>query len=115
MLRFPEGRHHAGKPAVLSISNLTELGRAYTPAEIAALSQVARGRGMALHVDGSRFANAVAGTGHTPAELTWKAGVDVMSFGGTKNGCLIAEAVIFFDPERGRDFGYARQRAGQGY
>jgi threonine aldolase len=67
---------------------------------------------MTLHMDGARFANAVAGAGVSPAELTWKAGIDVLSFGATKNGALAAEAVIFFDPARVADFEYRRKRAG---
>jgi threonine aldolase len=77
------------------------------------LAQFAKGRGLAVHMDGARFATAVAGLGVAPADLTWRAGVDVMSFGGTKNGCLAAEAVVFFDPSKAANFAIARQRAGQ--
>ncbi len=113
--RYPDGAVHQGRPVAVSVAQLTELGTAYRPDELAALSEVARARGVALHVDGARFAGAVAGLGVAPADLTWRAGVDVLSFGGTKNGCVAAEAVIFFDPARARDFGLARQRAGQGF
>jgi threonine aldolase len=112
--RYPEGVVHHGRPVAVSVTQLTELGTAYRPDEIAAIAEVARARGAALHLDGARFAGAVAGLGASPADLTWRAGVDVMSFGGTKNGCVAAEAVIFFDPSQARDFGFARQRAGQG-
>jgi threonine aldolase len=103
--------HHA-QPAAISISQATEAGTLYTPAEIAALGALARRRGLALHMDGARFANAVAALGCTPAEITWRAGVDVLSFGATKNGALAAEAVIFFDPAKAVDFAYRRKRGG---
>ncbi len=106
------GGVHSAKPAAISLAQATERGTVYGPDEIAALSEVARREGMALHVDGARFANAVAYLDCTPAEITWKAGVDVLSFGATKNGAFCAEAVVFFDPERVRDFEYRRKRAG---
>lgn len=113
--RYPDGNVHYGRPMVASVSEITELGAAYTPAEITAIATVAKQRGMAVHMDGARFAGAVASLGVTPAELTWKAGVDVLSFGGTKGGCVAAEAVVFFNPADSRDFGFARQRAGHGF
>ena len=103
--------HHA-QPAAISISQATEAGTLYAPAEVAALGALARRRGMALHMDGARFANAVAALGCAPAEITWRAGVDVLSFGATKNGALAAEAVIFFDPAKAADFAYRRKRGG---
>jgi threonine aldolase len=103
--------HHA-QPAAISISQATEAGTLYTPAEIAALGALTRRRGLSLHMDGARFANAVAALGCAPAEITWRAGVDVLSFGATKNGALAAEAVIFFDPEKAADFAYRRKRGG---
>jgi threonine aldolase len=103
--------HHA-QPAAISISQATEAGTLYTPAEVTALGALARRRGLALHMDGARFANAVAALGCTPAEITWRAGVDVLSFGATKNGALAAEAVIFFDPAKAADFAYRRKRGG---
>jgi len=106
---------HAGQPIALSLTNLTELGAVYTVAEVRALADVAHERGCIVHMDGARFANAVAALGVTPAELTWRSGVDVLSFGGTKNGCFAAEAVLFFDPAAARDVAFQRQRAGQGY
>ncbi len=109
---YPPGFVHHGQPAAVSLSQLTEFGAAYRPGEIAALAATARERGLGMHMDGARFANAVAATGATPADLTWRAGIDVLSFGGTKGGCWCAEAVIFFDPARAADFGYRRKQAG---
>jgi threonine aldolase len=103
--------HHA-QPAAISISQATEAGTLYSPAEVAALGALARRRGLALHMDGARFANAVVALGCAPAEITWRAGVDVLSFGATKNGALAAEAVIFFDPGKAVDFAYRRKRGG---
>lgn len=109
---FIRGEHDP-KPAAVSLTNATELGTTYAPAEVKAVSDLIRRRGMKLHVDGARFANAVVGRGVTPAEMTWKAGVDVMSFGATKNGAMILEAVIFFDLKLADDFLYRRMRGGQ--
>jgi len=109
---FQRGFVHHVQPAAISLTQSTELGTVYSPGEIAAISELARQQHMTLHMDGARFANAVAGAGVSPAELTWKAGVDVLSFGATKNGALAAEAVIFFDPARVADFEYRRKRAG---
>jgi threonine aldolase len=97
----------------LSIAQGTEFGLAYDPDEIAALSAAARARGLRMHMDGARFANALVARGCSPAEMTWKAGIDVLSFGATKNGCLMAEAVIVFDPALAEDFRFRRKRAGQ--
>lgn len=105
---------HAGPPAVLTLTNATEYGTVYAPERVAALAAAAKGRGMMVHVDGARFANAVAATGASPADLTWRAGVDLMSFGGTKNGCIIAEAIVVFEPGRFPDLANIRQRAGHG-
>lgn len=99
-------------PAALSISQATECGLAYAPDEIARLAETARSRGLRLHMDGARFANALVYRGSTPAEMTWKSGVDVLSFGATKNGCLAAEAVVVFDPALAASLGYRRKRAG---
>lgn len=110
--RYPPdpGRH--GRPVALSLSNLTEYGTAYSPDEVTLLAALARKAGLGVHMDGARFGNAVAGLGVSPAELTWKAGVDVLSFGGTKGGCWLAEAIVFFDPNQAADFAYIRKRAG---
>lgn len=104
---------HAPKPTAISLSNATELGRVYSPDDIAALAGVVRPKGMKVHMDGARFANALISIGCTPAELTWKAGIDVLSFGGTKNGGMMLEAVVFFDVNLAEDFLYRRKRAGQ--
>mgnify|MGYP001767120393 CR=1 FL=1 len=109
---FIRGEHDP-KPKGVSLTNATELGTVYSPAEVSAISALIRPRGMKLHMDGARFANAVAGLGCTPAELTWKSGVDAMSFGATKNGAMMLEAVIFFDLGLAEDFAYRRMRAGQ--
>jgi len=109
---FIRGEHDP-KPRGVSLTNATELGTVYSPAEVKAFSDAIRPRGMKLHMDGARFANAVAGLGCTPAELTWKSGVDVMSFGATKNGAMMLEAVVFFDLGLAEDFAYRRMRGGQ--
>ena len=103
--------HHV-KPGALSLSQATEWGTVYTPDEVSALTAVARQHGLPVHMDGARFANAVVHLGCTPAEATWKSGVDVLSLGATKNGALCAEAVVFFDPARARDFERRRKQAG---
>ena len=113
--RFREGNVHHGRPVAVSLTEITELGATYQPDEVAAIVEVARGRRMAVHMDGARFAGAVAALGCAPADLTWRAGVDVLSFGGTKNGCLAAEAVVFFDPSAAVGFALARQRAGHAF
>lgn len=97
----------------LSISQGNEFGQTYTPGEIAALAAICRQNGLKLHMDGARFSNAVVALGCSPAEMTWKAGIDLLSFGGTKNGCLMAEAVIFFDRALAADFKFRKKRAGQ--
>lgn len=96
----------------LSITNVTETGSVYSPAEITALTAAAREFGMASYLDGARLANAIVAAGCTPAEMTWKAGVDVVSFGGTKNGLMGVEAVILFDPDKAWEFELRRKRAG---
>ena len=109
---FIRGEHDP-KPAAVTITQASELGTVYRPAEIAAIAELARSRGMRLHMDGARFANAVVAAGVSPAELTWKAGVDVMSFGATKNGAMALEAVIFFDTALAEDFSWRRMRSAQ--
>ncbi len=103
---------HGVQPACLSLTNLTECGTMYSPAEIKSLSAAAKKQGMKTHLDGARFANAVVASGQSPAALTWQAGIDVMSFGATKNGAIAAEAVLFFDQALAKDFKYRRMRAG---
>jgi len=109
---FIRGEHDP-KPKAVSLTNATELGTCYAPHEVKAMSELIRPRGMKLHMDGARIANALAGLGVTPAELTWKAGVDALSFGATKNGAMMLEAVIFFDLPLAEDFAYRRMRGGQ--
>lgn len=103
---------HTVQPAVLSLTQATEFGTSYRPEEVAALSDVARRYKLKVHMDGARFANALAFLGCAPAEVTWRAGVDVLSFGATKNGALAAEAVVFFATSLVRDFELRRKRAG---
>jgi threonine aldolase len=108
---------HYNKPGALSLTQATELGTLYTPAEIGALAEVAHARGLAVHMDGARFANAAAALhardGTTPAGFTWRAGVDVLSFGGTKNGMLTTEVVVCFNRELARDFAWRVKQSGQ--
>jgi threonine aldolase len=103
---------HQVPPMALSITNATEYGLSYRAAEVAALGEVARARGLGFHMDGARFANAVAFSGQSVADLTWRAGVDVLSFGFVKNGGMNAEALIFFDPEKAENVPRLRKRAG---
>ena len=103
---------HQVQPAAVSITNASEYGLVYRPDEVAGLSEVCRARGLGLHMDGARFANAAATLGCSPAELTWKAGVDALSFGFVKNGGMSAEALIFFDRKLAADTRYRRKRAG---
>ncbi len=110
---FGAGVVHHAQPAVLSISQSTELGTLYHPAEIAELAAVAKHHQLAFHMDGARIANAVAAHGCRPAEITWQAGIEALSFGATKNGCIAAEAVVFFDREKAKGFTFRRKRAGQ--
>jgi threonine aldolase len=105
------GPHHV-TPAVASITQATEAGTVYRREEIAAIAAVARDRGMAVHMDGARFANALVRLGMTAAEASWKAGVDVLSFGATKGGALAAEAIVFFDPKRAEGMSERRKRGG---
>ena len=104
---------HYPKPRVLSITQPTEMGTLYTPTELDAIGELTRRLGLRLHMDGARFANAIAAQGVAPKELTWKVGVDVLCFGGTKNGMPMGEAVIFFDPVLAEDFAYRCKQAGQ--
>jgi threonine aldolase len=103
---------HQAPAAALSITNATEYGLVYTPEETAALGALCREHKLGFHVDGARFANAVASLGASPADLSWRAGVDALSFGFTKNGGLFAEMLILFDPALARTAHYRRKRAG---
>lgn len=104
---------HSSKPAALSLTQATECGTVYTPDQTAALAAVAHRHQLRVHVDGARFANAVASTGASPAELSWKAGVDILSLGGTKNGGLCAEAIVVFNRELATDLDYRVKQAAQ--
>ncbi|HEU5482305.1 MAG TPA: beta-eliminating lyase-related protein [Sphingomicrobium sp.] len=103
---------HQVQPAAISITNATEYGLVYRATEVAALGELARDRGLALHMDGARFANALATTGESPADVTWRAGVDAMSFGFVKNGGLNAEALVLFRTELADEIAVRRKRAG---
>lgn len=112
LLQSRKGDVHHAQPAAISITQATECGTCYRPDAIAAIAQLAHRYGMKLHMDGARFSNAIAHLGCTPADATWKAGVDILSFGATKNGALGAEAVIFFDTAAALDFEFRRKKAG---
>ncbi|WP_417586382.1 threonine aldolase family protein [Pararhodobacter oceanensis] len=111
MQNAPTAVHHA-QPGILSLTNLTERGSRYTVAQINRLAGIAKAHGLPVHLDGARFANALVAEGCTPAEMTWRAGVDVLSFGGTKNGLIGVEAVVIFDPAKAREFELRRKRGG---
>ncbi len=113
MARAADGGVHHVMPEAASITQATEWGCVYSPAQIAAISAVCKRHGLRLHMDGARFANALAHLGCAAAACTWQAGVDVLSFGATKNGALAAEAVVFFDPALAEGFERRRKRAGQ--
>ncbi len=104
---------HTSRIRAISLTQSTELGTVYTPAEVRAISVVCRANGLYLHMDGARIANAVASLGCHPAEVTSEAGVDILSFGGTKNGAMLAEAAVIFNPALAEDFAYIHKRAGQ--
>jgi threonine aldolase len=112
LARFPRGLVKQVQPAALSLSQATECGAVYTCAEIVELATIAHAAGVSVHMDGARFANSLVALGCTPAEMTWKAGIDVLSFGATKNGALACEAVMFFDRQRSENFAYQRKRGG---
>jgi threonine aldolase len=103
---------HMVQPKMLSLTQATELGTIYSPDEVRALTDIARAHGMTTHMDGARFANALVDKGFTPADITWKAGVDVLCLGATKNGAMAAEAVIYFNKDHVNDFTFRRKRAG---
>ena len=113
MLRARDGGVHHVLPEAVSITQATEWGCVYTPEQISAISAVCRAHGLRLHMDGARFGNALVHLGCSAPASTWQAGVDVLSFGATKNGALAAEAVVFFDPALAEGFGRRRKRAGQ--
>jgi threonine aldolase len=102
-----------GRPGVLSLTNTTELGTLYSLDAVGELAGIARESGLAVHIDGARFANAVASANCSPAELTWKLGIDVLVFGGTKNGLAFGEAIVFFNKDAAADFQYRMKQSGQ--
>ena len=106
------GDVHMLQPSAASLTQVTEMGSLYSASEVAAVAEVCRAHGLKVHMDGARFANAVAALACTPAEISWKAGVDVLSFGATKNGALGAEAVVFFDKDLAETFAFRRKRGG---
>ncbi len=112
LARVGEAGVHGVQRGMLTLTNVTEAGTVYTPAEIAALTAVAKAHNLPCHLDGARFANALVATGASPAQMTWQAGIDVLSLGGTKNGCLGVEAVVLFDPAKAWELELRRKRAG---
>ena len=104
---------HYPRPKVVTLTQSTEIGTLYHKGEIAGISHVCRDHGLNLHMDGARFANAVASLGCAPADITWRSGVDVLCFGGTKMGLPVGEAILFFNREQAEDFAYRGKQAGQ--
>jgi threonine aldolase len=111
--RFPRGLVKSSQPGALSLSQATEAGTVYSASAVAELSSIARRNGIGVHMDGARFANALVSAKATPADMTWRAGVDILTLGATKNGALACEAVVFFDAARAGNFAFQRKRAGQ--
>lgn len=109
---FGRSSVHSGQNAAVSLTNASEWGTVYDADQVATLADAAYRAGMAVHMDGARFANALAAQDVSPADLTWRAGVDVLTLGGTKNGCMGVEAVLIFDPARAEEFDYRRKRGG---
>ena len=110
---FAPGNVHAGQPMGVSITQSSEIGTLYELTEIAAISTLCRENGLPLHMDGARFANALVSLGCSPADMTWRQGVEILSFGGTKNGCWCAEALVFMDPAHAREMPFIRKRSAQ--
>ncbi|MEM8854246.1 MAG: beta-eliminating lyase-related protein [Pseudomonadota bacterium] len=110
---YREGNVHQGRPVALSLTNVNEFGLCYDPGTVAALASIAKRRGLAVHLDGARFFNALAHTGSSPAELTWRAGVDAISLGFTKTGAWCAEVLVFFDMALREDAAYRQKQAAQ--
>ncbi|AJY44643.1 threonine aldolase family protein [Martelella endophytica] len=109
--RYPADFIHHGQPMAVSLTQSTEIGTVYSLDEIAGITAEAKALGLPVHMDGARFANGLVALDTTPAEMTWKRGVDILSFGGTKNGCWCAEAIVFMNPDMARDMPYIRKRA----
>lgn len=113
--RFNPAFIHAGQPMAVTITQSTEVGTLYSLDQIAEISSICRSHGLPLHLDGARFANALVSLDVSPAEMTWRQGVDIVSFGGTKNGCWCAEALVFMNPDNAKDLPFIRKRAAQLY
>ena len=111
--RFPRGLVKSAQPGALSLSQATEAGTVYSVDEVSELSSIAHRNGIGVHMDGARFANALVAAKATPADMTWRAGVDILTLGATKNGALACEAVVFFDAARAANFAFQRKRGGQ--
>jgi len=111
--RYPAEFVHAGRPMAVSITQSTEIGTVYSLDEIDAIAKICREESLPLHMDGARFANALVSLGATPAEMTWKRGIDTLSFGGTKNGCWCAEAIVLFDTKKAGEMAFIHKRAAQ--
>ncbi|MBP1848932.1 threonine aldolase family protein [Rhizobium halophytocola] len=111
--RFPPGAVHQGRPMAVTMTQATEMGTVYSLDEIAVIGDIAKGARVPLHMDGARFANALVALDCTPAEMTWKRGVDILSFGGTKNGCWCAEAIVVMNPDLAADLPFLRKRSAQ--
>ncbi|MEM7068572.1 MAG: low specificity L-threonine aldolase [Pseudomonadota bacterium] len=109
---YPQEFNHFGRGTMVSITQTTEAGTYYSLEEIAAIGNIAKDNDLATHMDGARFANALVALGCSPADMTWRNGVDMVSFGGTKNGCWCAEALVVFDDALARDIEYVRKRMG---
>jgi len=112
LARSGKGVVHHVQAAAISLTQATEAGTAYRAEEVAAIADVAKRHGVGLHMDGARFANALAFLGAKPADITWRAGVEILSFGATKNGALAAEVVVIFNRKRAQEFEFRRKRAG---
>ena len=112
MIRAAPERVRQSPPACLSVSQATEAGTLYTLDELRSLTHEARKHGLTMHMDGARFANALVTLGCAPADMTWRAGIDVLSLGASKNGALACEAVVFFDRQRANGFAHQRKRGG---
>ncbi|KFB09121.1 threonine aldolase family protein [Nitratireductor basaltis] len=110
---YPAQFIHAGQPASVSITQASEIGTVYDLEQIEMIGGIAKKHGLPLHMDGARFANALVSLDTTPAEMTWKRGVDILSFGGTKNGCWCAEAIVVMDPDKAREMPFIRKRSAQ--
>ena len=112
VLQYPKQFNHLGQGTLVTLTQSTEAGTIYSPSHIQALTKVAKANKLAVHMDGARFANALVELECTPAEMTWKSDVDMVSFGGTKNGCWCAEALLVFNPELSDQIKFLRKRMG---